>query len=118
MLTLIGGLCSVQEGSLTVLSRELHGASNDQLVQVRCYIGYIFQAHNLLEFLTARQNVQMSLELHKEIPDQEVRTKLEAILQAVKNGEPDELLPLGPFRRAKAKSSHCSCSESSEVGFS
>lgn len=86
LLTLIGGLRSVQEGSLTVLGRELHGASNDQLVQVRRHIGYIFQAHNLLEFLTARQNVQMSLELHKEIPDQEARTKSEAILQAVKLG--------------------------------
>lgn len=86
LLTLIGGLRSVQEGSLKVLGRELHGVSNDQLVQVRRHIGYIFQAHNLLEFLTARQNVQMSLELHKEIPDQEARTKSEAILQAVKMG--------------------------------
>ena len=55
-------------------------------MQVRRHIGYIFQAHNLLEFLTARQNVQMSLELHKKISDREARTKSEAMLEAVKLG--------------------------------
>ncbi len=51
------------------LGQELCGASNEKLVKVRRQIGYIFQAHNLLDFLTARQNVQMSLELHKEISE-------------------------------------------------
>lgn len=86
LLTLIGALRSVQKGSLKVLGQELHGANNDKLVQVRRHIGYIFQAHNLLEFLTARQNVQMSIELHKEISDREARIKSEAMLQAVKLG--------------------------------
>ncbi|MGF1934236.1 MAG: DevA family ABC transporter ATP-binding protein [Nostoc sp. ChiQUE02] len=84
LLTLIGGLRSVQEGSLKFLEQELSGASNQQLVKVRRHIGYIFQAHNLLDFLTARQNVQMSLELHKNIPELEARNKSEAILNAVK----------------------------------
>ncbi|MBE8990875.1 DevA family ABC transporter ATP-binding protein [Nostoc sp. LEGE 12450] len=84
LLTLIGGLRSVQEGSLQFLGQELSGASNEQLVKVRRHIGYIFQAHNLLDFLTARQNVQMSLELHKNISEWEARSKSEAILNAVK----------------------------------
>ncbi|MEH1776535.1 DevA family ABC transporter ATP-binding protein [Nostoc sp.] len=84
LLTLIGGLRSVQEGSLKFIGQELSGASNQQLVKVRRHIGYIFQAHNLLDFLTARQNVQMSLELHKNIPESEARSKSEAILNAVK----------------------------------
>jgi putative ABC transport system ATP-binding protein len=86
LLTLIGGLRSVQEGSLKVLGKELHGASNEKLVKVRRRIGYIFQSHNLLDFLTARQNVQMSLEMHKGIPDREARIKSEAILHAVNLG--------------------------------
>ncbi|MHC0064375.1 DevA family ABC transporter ATP-binding protein [Nostoc sp. UIC 10890] len=84
LLTLIGGLRSVQEGSLKFIGKELSGATNQQLVQVRRHIGYIFQAHNLLDFLTARQNVQMSLELHKNISELEARKKSEAILSAVK----------------------------------
>lgn len=64
LLTLIGALRSPQSGSLRVLDQELMDANTDELVQVRRYIGYIFQAHNLLHSLTARQNVQMSLDLH------------------------------------------------------
>lgn len=65
LLTLIGGLRSMQEGSLNILGHELYGAKENKLVKIRRNIGYIFQAHNLLPFLTAYQNVQMSLELHK-----------------------------------------------------
>ncbi|NEO59583.1 MAG: ATP-binding cassette domain-containing protein [Moorea sp. SIO4G2] len=87
LLTLIGGLRSVQEGSLKILDRELYGASPEQLVSVRSHIGYIFQAHNLLEFLTARENVQMAIELHRGISHREARTRAEAMLQLVKLGD-------------------------------
>src|SRR5215470_11888203 len=61
LLTLCGALRSVQEGSLNILGTELNGATNDTLVKTRSGIGFIFQAHNLLGALTARQNVQTSL---------------------------------------------------------
>ena len=83
LLSLIGGLRSVKEGSLRILDQELHGADENQLVVVRRQIGYIFQAHNLLQFMTARQNVQMSVELHENISDRKARVKSEAILKAV-----------------------------------
>ncbi|NJR54311.1 MAG: ATP-binding cassette domain-containing protein [Acaryochloris sp. CRU_2_0] len=67
LLTLIGALRSTQVGSLQVLGQQLKDARTSDLEQVRRYIGYIFQAHNLLHSLTARQNVQMSLDLHREI---------------------------------------------------
>jgi putative ABC transport system ATP-binding protein len=83
LLTLIGGLRSVQNGSLRLLDRELKGASNQQLVKIRRDIGYIFQSHNLLGFLTARQNVQMALEANGHYSDADAKSKSEAILQAV-----------------------------------
>jgi putative ABC transport system ATP-binding protein len=64
LLTLIGCLRSLQTGSLKILGQELTGASKDQMVLIRRDVGYIFQAHNLLKSLTAKQNVLMSLELH------------------------------------------------------
>lgn len=87
LLTLIGGLRSVQLGSLNFLGLELRGASQSQLVQVRQHIGYIFQAHNLLSFLTARQNVQMAAEAHRNLSKREARSRSEAMLQAVKLGD-------------------------------
>ncbi|MEM1242253.1 MAG: DevA family ABC transporter ATP-binding protein [Cyanobacteria bacterium P01_H01_bin.26] len=69
LLTLMGGLRAAQSGSLRILGQEILGASKPALNQLRCNIGYIFQAHNLLSFLTARQNVRMSLELHTHFLD-------------------------------------------------
>ena len=83
LLSLIGGLRSVQEGSLKTLGKELQGAKEDELVQARCQIGYIFQAHNLLPFLTAQQNVQMSMGLHANISPQDAQNRSQAILTEV-----------------------------------
>ncbi len=67
LLTLIGALRSLQEGSLTVLDRELKNANKQKLIQVRSQIGFIFQSHNLLKCLKAWENVAMSLKLHPQI---------------------------------------------------
>ena len=63
LLTLIGTLRTVQEGSLKVLGNELLGADRDLIVRLRQELGFIFQAHNLFESLTAFQNVNMAAEL-------------------------------------------------------
>ncbi len=63
LLTLIGTLRTVQEGSLKVLGSELHGASPGEMIALRRELGFIFQAHNLFESLTALQNVKMAMEL-------------------------------------------------------
>ncbi|MEH2250483.1 DevA family ABC transporter ATP-binding protein [Nostoc sp.] len=83
LLSLIGGLRSVQEGSLKFLDEELFGVSQNKLVQMRRSIGYIFQAHNLLGFLTAKQNVQMAVELNNNISQTEAVAKSKAMLGSV-----------------------------------
>ena len=64
LLTLIGCLRRVEEGSIRLLGNELHGASESMLVHARRNLGFIFQAHNLHDSLTAMQNVRMGLEVH------------------------------------------------------
>ena len=66
LLTLIGALRAMQHGSCSVLGQELMGAAEPVRVAMRRRIGFVFQNHNLLGFLTARQNVAMSLEV---LPD-------------------------------------------------
>ncbi|MDN5786656.1 ATP-binding cassette domain-containing protein [Pseudorhodobacter sp.] len=63
LLTLMGCLRNVQEGSIELMGHELHGASEAVLVRLRRRLGFIFQAHNLHESLTATQNVLMGLEV-------------------------------------------------------
>lgn len=73
LLTLIGGLRTVQQGSVRVLGEEMAGLLPKQLVRMRGRIGFIFQMHNLFSSLTALQNVMLALELHE--PDVEARRK-------------------------------------------
>lgn len=83
LLSLIGGLRSVQFGSLKFLGEELYRANQKKLVSIRRNIGYIFQAHNLLEFLSARQNVQIAAELSQCISQRDAIAKSQDILRAV-----------------------------------
>jgi putative ABC transport system ATP-binding protein len=82
LLTLIGALRSVQEGELDVFGRALQGAGHSALVQMRRNIGFIFQAHNLFESLTAYQNVRMALELGGH-PEQEIHRRATEMLRRV-----------------------------------
>lgn len=83
LISLIGCLRSVQEGSLKLLGTELQGASENQLRDMRRRIGYVFQHFNLLDFMTVRQNVQISLELQPGFNKQEARERSEALLERV-----------------------------------
>lgn len=87
LLTLIGALRSTQEGSMKVIGQELRNAPQSRLVNLRRDIGYIFQAHNLLNSLTACQNVQMSVELHDHLSPRQRRRRAEDMLAAVGLGE-------------------------------
>jgi putative ABC transport system ATP-binding protein len=93
LLTLIGALRSAQEGSVRVLGSELRGAASRDLEGVRRQIGYIFQAHNLLDALTASQNVQMALLLDPGTSRGEARRRAEAMLDAVGIGERAQQYP-------------------------
>ncbi|NER83864.1 MAG: ATP-binding cassette domain-containing protein [Leptolyngbya sp. SIO1D8] len=85
LLTLIGALRSAYEGSLRVLGQELVGLNNRKLVGVRRNIGFIFQAHNLFESLTASQNVEMAVELKRQFKTK--RSQASKILSQVGLGD-------------------------------
>lgn len=61
LLKLIGAQRSIQAGDILVEGRSLGAAKPADLVKIRRGIGFIFQAHHLLNSLTVLQNVQMPL---------------------------------------------------------
>ena len=93
LLTLIGALRAMQEGSCIVLGREMLGASERARVLLRRSIGFIFQNHNLLGFLTARQNVAMALEIEATMPERERLGRAGAMLAAVGLSGHEDKLP-------------------------
>lgn len=64
LLTLMGCLREVHAGSVCLLDQELFDSDEVTRIDMRRRLGFIFQAHNLHESLTARQNVMMGLQVH------------------------------------------------------
>ncbi|MEY3929300.1 MAG: hypothetical protein RLZZ516_1010 [Cyanobacteriota bacterium] len=64
LLTMLGGLRAAQSGSLRILGAELLQAERSSLTRLRADVGFIFQAHNLMPYLTALENVRLGLEVH------------------------------------------------------
>ena len=93
LLTLIGALRAAQAGSLRVLGQELAGAGEGMRVALRRRIGFIFQSHNLLGFLTARQNVAMALELDGATEERARLARAGEMMGAVGLAEHTEKLP-------------------------
>ena len=93
LLTMLGGLRSCQDGSLTILGQELNGASKEQLARLRLNVGFIFQAHNLMMFLNARRNVRLALELHDRYLDEDLDRLAAEMLERVGLGERGDYFP-------------------------
>ena len=93
LLTLVGALRSVQEGSVEVLGQQLAGARRRERQRLRRSIGMIFQGHNLLRCLTAEQNVQMGSDLLPGLSYRVRRDQSREWLRAVGLGDELNKLP-------------------------
>ena len=66
LLNLVAGIDRATDGSLKVAGVELSALSRSKLAAWRAeYVGYVFQLYNLVPVLTAYENVELPLLLHK-----------------------------------------------------
>jgi len=93
LLTLVGALRQVQQGSVQLFGQELHGADRRQRQLLRRRIGMIFQGHNLLRCLSAEQNVQMGADLLPQLGYRVRRDQSREWLRAVGLGDHLDKLP-------------------------
>lgn len=93
VLTLLGCLRDVQDGSVQLLGHELNGAGGALLTSLRRRLGFIFQAHNLHNSLTALQNVVMGLEVHGSFERAEAEAAAAHVLRLVGLGDRVGYLP-------------------------
>ena len=64
LLNLIGALDKVNDGTMTVLDRDIAALSSKERALLRLKsLGFVFQAYNLVPVLTALENVEFVLEL-------------------------------------------------------
>jgi putative ABC transport system ATP-binding protein len=66
LLNLIGGLDRPDSGSILINEVDITKLSSNQLISFRLHhIGFVFQSYNLIPVLTARENVEMIMQLQK-----------------------------------------------------
>ncbi|HZK25300.1 MAG TPA: ABC transporter ATP-binding protein [Oscillospiraceae bacterium] len=64
VLNLLGGMDKLDEGSIIVDGREISQYSKKMLTEYRRYdIGFVFQFYNLIQNLTAKENVELATQI-------------------------------------------------------
>jgi len=88
LLNLLGALDTPTAGTLSVGGQATGGLSATALADFRnTHLGFIFQTFNLIPVLTARENVELPLQLQGQTDRDGRRASAEAILQDVGIGE-------------------------------
>jgi len=83
LLNIIGGLDRPSDGEVFVGGQDISELSDNQLIDFRKdYIGFVFQAYNLIPVLTAKENVEFVMLLQKrskEERDQRVKELMDSV---------------------------------------
>ena len=75
LLSILGCLLTPTEGELTVVGAATRSMSAEQLADIRRrHVGFIFQSYNLFPTLTALDNVLLSLDVRRAMPDDPLET--------------------------------------------
>ena len=79
LLSIMGCILRATAGSVKVAGREMVGLPESELPRVRLeHFGFIFQGFNLFPALTARENVEIALDL-KRVPRRQARPRAELL---------------------------------------
>ncbi len=85
LLALTAGLDRPTSGKVRIAGREIHDLSEDALAILRRRtIGFVFQSYQLLDNLTARENVMLPLEL---VGERGARARADELLRSVGLGD-------------------------------
>lgn len=82
-LSILGGLCHPSSGRVIVNNIDLYALGSEQLADFRReYLGFVFQAFNLIPYLTALENVMLPLAV-KSLSGREKRRRAQEVLERV-----------------------------------
>lgn len=93
LLRVIAGLQAADAGSVRVSGREIGGARERELAEMRRDLGMLFQEGALLDSMTVFENVALPLREHTKLGESEVAEAVHKRLTAVGLDDVDDLLP-------------------------
>ena len=84
LLGLLAGLDSATSGKVFLCGQALHDLNEDERAKVRLqYVGFVFQSFQLLDHLSALDNVMLPLTLSKVVSPRQARLRSQALLERV-----------------------------------
>jgi putative ABC transport system ATP-binding protein len=93
LLNAMGALDTPDSGEITVGGRRIDRLSRGERADLRLHtIGFVFQAYNLIEVLSARENVEFVMQLQG-VPRRQRRALAESVLAEVGLGGLEQRLP-------------------------
>lgn len=96
LFNMVGGLDKPTEGHVTIDGADIGALDREQVAYLRCHkIGFIFQTFNLVEVMTAQENVMLPM-IFANVPEKEAEEKAMALLARVgldnrRDHRPEEL---------------------------
>ena len=86
ILNILGGMDTLSSGSLIVDGNDISRANEQELCDYRRYdIGFVFQFYNLVQNLTARENVDLALQICKDPLDSQTVLKMVGLQDRMNN---------------------------------
>ena len=87
------GLMKPDKGTITIDGQEITTLSEQQLLQVRKKIGYLFQEGALYDFMNIYENVAFPLEEHTRLEEEQIHQKVKNVLETVGLSSVEEKFP-------------------------
>ena len=86
LLNMLGGMDTCTSGKITLDGNEISGLTRKQLTQYRRHdIGFVFQFYNLVQNLTAKENVELAAQICKDPMDAEAALGLVDLMKRSNN---------------------------------
>jgi putative ABC transport system ATP-binding protein len=93
LLTAIGAMNRPSTGKVLIDGIDLYGLSDERRADFRMeYLGFVFQGHHLMPYLTALENAMLPLATSR-VPTREKRERAMAVLESVSLGNKASRLP-------------------------
>jgi phospholipid/cholesterol/gamma-HCH transport system ATP-binding protein len=92
LLKLAAGLLRPDSGKITIFGKEITALVEDELLEVRRGIGFVFQEGALFDSLTVGENVGYRL-YEERIAEEEIAARVHEVLQFVELAHTSEMLP-------------------------
>ena len=86
ILNILGGMDTATSGTITVDGNKISGASEKELCEYRRQdVGFVFQFYNLVQNLTAKENVELAVQLCKDPMDSVFVLKMVSLEERMNN---------------------------------